>query len=105
MKVDANMVDADTSKQVSPMNPHVSEITPQVSGIANSASKVQPLEPQILEIQVSKVQNLEPQVWNIKNFGGPCFKSSCFKYPCFKAMFHILQQGCNESTLSFKTPN
>jgi hypothetical protein len=32
VKVDTDMVDADTLKEVSFVNPHVLEITPQVSG-------------------------------------------------------------------------
>ncbi len=41
VKVNVDMVDLDTSKQVSPTNPHVSEVTPQILGIINSFSKVQ----------------------------------------------------------------
>jgi len=36
MKANANLVDANTLKQISPMNLHVSEVTPQVLGITNN---------------------------------------------------------------------
>jgi hypothetical protein len=36
VKIDENMVDVDTSKQVSPTNLHVLEVTPQVLRINNS---------------------------------------------------------------------
>jgi hypothetical protein len=36
VKASADMIDVDTSKQVSPMNLHVSKVTPQVLGIVNN---------------------------------------------------------------------
>jgi hypothetical protein len=81
VKTNADMVNANTSKRVSPTNFHVSKVTLQVLGIANSilqvrlqlskVSEVQSLEPQLSKVQaskaqVSKVQTSEPQVSEIK---------------------------------------
>ncbi len=71
MKVDANMVDADTLKQVSPTNLHVLEVSPQVLGIANNVLEIQSLEPkvskvQVLELQVLDIKTSEVEVSNIK---------------------------------------
>jgi len=69
-------VDANTSKQVSPMNPHVLEATPQVLGVINNilpmklqlskVLKVQPLEPQVLNIETLEVQVSKVHISNIK---------------------------------------
>jgi hypothetical protein len=48
------MADGDTWKEVSPMNPHVLEVMPQVLEISNSFSEVQSLEPKVSKIQTSK---------------------------------------------------
>ncbi len=71
VKAYVDMVDVNTSKQVSPMNPHVPEATPQVLRITNYVSKVWSLELQASKAQASKaqvlkVQVLEPQVSEIK---------------------------------------
>jgi hypothetical protein len=66
VKAYSDMVNADTSKQVSPTNPHVSEVTPQVLRIANHILKVQSLEVQASKVQVSEVQDSEPQVSDIE---------------------------------------
>jgi len=44
VKINVDMVDSDTSKQVSFIESHVLEVTPQVLQIVNSVSKVQSLE-------------------------------------------------------------
>jgi len=69
-------VDADISKQVSPMNPHVLEATPQVLKVINNilpmklqlskVLKVQPLELQVLNIETLEVQVSKVHVSNIK---------------------------------------
>ncbi len=69
-------VDVDTSKQVSPMNPHVLEATPQVLGIINNilpmklqlskVLEVQLFEPQVLNIETLEVQVSKVHVSNIK---------------------------------------
>ncbi len=71
VKTYVDMVDANTSKQVSPTNPHVLEATPQVLRITNYVSKVwslelQALKAQALKAQVLKVQVSEPQVSDIE---------------------------------------
>lgn len=62
MKAYVNMIDANTLKQVSPTNPHVSEVTPQVLGIVNSVSEVQSLEFEISKVQVSNIETSEVEV-------------------------------------------
>ncbi len=66
VKADVDMVDANTLKQISPTNPHVLEITPQVLGIINHVLEVQSLELQISEVQVSEVQVSKVQVSDIE---------------------------------------
>jgi hypothetical protein len=56
VKVDANMVNVNTLKQVSLTNLHVSEVTPQVSRIINS----------VLEVQSLKLQLWKFKIWNLK---------------------------------------
>ncbi len=61
-----DMVDVNTSKQVSPTNPHVLKVTLQVSGFVNNVLQmrlqllkvleVQPLEPQLSKVQASEAQ-------------------------------------------------
>jgi len=54
VKTNVDMVDGDTWKEVSPTNPHVLEVTPQVLEIFNNFSEVQSLEPKVSKIQTSK---------------------------------------------------
>jgi hypothetical protein len=61
-----DMVDGNTSKQVSPTNPHVPEATPQVLRTTNYVSKVWSLELQALKAQASKAQVLKVQVLDIE---------------------------------------
>ncbi len=72
VKANADLVDANTLKQVSPTNLHVSKITPQVLRITNNVLQVRLQLLKVLEVQaseaqvVSKVQNFKPQVLDIK---------------------------------------
>jgi hypothetical protein len=115
-------IDVDTLKQVSPTNPHVSKVTPQVSGIANGVlqmklqllkvSKVQSLECEVsevqaLELQVSKnlrIQDLKPQISDIKTLEVQVLnvhisdielsKVQIFEYPSFGyTSSHYISQG------------
>jgi len=82
-------VDANTSKDVSPMNHHVLEVTPQVSMIPNNVLPMRnhhffdmnKLE--LSKVDILEVQTLEPQVLNIKSSS---FRGSCFAYPSFKGL-------------------
>jgi hypothetical protein len=69
-------VDENTSKQVLPMNPHVSKVTSQVLKIVNNilpvrlqllkVLEVQPLELQVLNIETLEVQVSKVHILNIK---------------------------------------
>jgi hypothetical protein len=101
-------VDANTSKDVSPINHHVLEITPQVSMILNNVLPVKDhhlfymKKLELSKLDFLEVQDLEPQVLNIKSpsfkaslFAHPSFKGSCFGYLGFKgSRFGFQSSGC-----------
>jgi hypothetical protein len=72
MKTNANMVDANSLKHISPMNHHVSEVTPQVLVIPNDVLQVRDhhlfylKNSQLLKVNIFKVQFLKSQVLNIE---------------------------------------
>jgi hypothetical protein len=72
MKTNADMVDADSLKHISPMNHHVSEVTPQVLAIPNDVLQVRDHHLfymknfQLLKVDILEVQFLESQVLTLK---------------------------------------
>jgi hypothetical protein len=80
VKAKADMVDADTLKQDSLVNSHVSKVTPQVLGIPNNVLLVKDhhlffkKKLQLSKVNISKVQALEPQVLDIHILNIPVLK-------------------------------
>jgi hypothetical protein len=70
MKTYMDMADADTLMEVSLVNPHVSEVTPQVLGIPTNVLSVRDhhlfYKNKLQLLNVQEVQPLECRVWKFK---------------------------------------
>jgi hypothetical protein len=99
-------VDANTSKDVSPVNHHVLEITPQVSMIPNNVLPVRDhhlfdmKKLELLKVDILEVQALKPQVLNIKSLN---FRGSCFGFQSSDVV-HVLEDRITNVNETMKDP-